>query len=144
MIQQLAIEHIQMLWDTGLFAKSPLTNKDNWPVLVESEASKGWALTKDGVLLGAGGVITISPGVGEVWLAPLPDLVTKPKQLLVTVLLMIDRMKKMSFHRLQMLIAADDDRLKSWARHLGFSCEGRMLKYSPDKKDMIRYGLIWD
>lgn len=99
------------------------------------------AMTEDGKTIGAGGVMHRWKGSGEVWIAVHDDLKSRPKLLLSTTRCVIKMLREAGYHRLDMHVIADDSGLCRWAEALGFTFEGRMLKYDDQQRDHNLYSL---
>jgi hypothetical protein len=104
----------------------------------------GFSMIEDGQCIGCGGVIPRWSGVGEVWIAVSENLRRRPLLLVKETLRVMDMLNTRSgFHRLQLHIPSTDTGLKRWAESLGFTFEGRMLQYGPDKRDHDLYARIF-
>lgn len=101
-------------------------------------------LNADGIPLGCGGVIPRWAGVGEVWIAISEELKKHPLVLVRETLRCIDAIVRYGgFRRLQLTIRSENELLKKWAASLGFTSEGRMLRYGIDGSDHDLFARIF-
>lgn len=134
-------EYVKQLLDRESFRHSPLSNRDTRDILIDKGHSI-CILDHKGPC-GAAGAVPIWEGVCEVWAALTFDLKQKPLSLVRIMRTMIDALRDNGMHRIQMTILEDDPGLCKWAETLGFTFEGRMLKYGPDKKNHLRYARVF-
>lgn len=126
-----------------LFPNSPLSNPDNHDHLLDGycfELRSGEGKLE---LMAIGGVVPIWRGVGEVWIAVLPEAKTQPLSLVRSIKTILSLLSD-SHHRVQMTSVQGDEVSFRWAKALGFTCEGLMIKYGPDEKSHYLHSLTWD
>ena len=136
-----SMEHLQeMRKMSGLFTHVDLDQVGHALIKVGA----GFAMIEDGHCIGCGGVIPRWSGVGEVWIAVSENLKRRPLLLVKQTLRCVNMLNERGgFHRIQLHIPSTDTGLKRWAESLGFTFEGRMLQYGPDKRDHDLYARIF-
>ena len=101
------------------------------------------AALRDSKTLGIGGVGRIHTGVGVAWIIINYEFLKYPKSLLKVARYIIKEAKDtLDLHRIQMDIDTTFEENARFAKRLGFSFEGPMIKYGPEGQDYHRYTLI--
>lgn len=104
----------------------------------------GFTMMRDDTPIGCGGIIPRWNGVGEVWIAVSEELKQRPILLVKETLRCIHLFhQRGGFHRIQLHIRTEDAGLQRWAESLGFTFEGIMRQYGPDKSDHKLYARIF-
>lgn len=118
-------EHLEFMWKHGL-AYSVYRPLDN-------------------SFLAFGGIIPLWEGVGEMYSFITDEMKKRyPIQLHKAAKYFIkEAQPKFGFHRIQLGVEAGDFVGYRWAKALGFSNEGAMYKYTPDKKTFLRFAKVW-
>lgn len=143
LVTSLSEEYFNQLSKRGVFRHYPNDGGVTRDFILNKSTSV--CVLLDGDPQGCGGVVTLWPGVGDVWASVTPQLQDHPLLLVRATLGIIARIQKAgNFHRLQMNIPQERSDLCKWAETLGFTSEGLMLQYGADKKHHIRYARIWD
>lgn len=129
----LSIDHIAALKQMdGLFQNFDM--QVNAPALLYAGA--GFTLLEDDQVVTCGGVIPRWRGVGELWIAVGAAMKNRPLTLVRQTHKVIAMLEvECGFNRLQLHIESDNPGLTRWAEALGFTFEGRMIKYGIDGKD---------
>lgn len=141
-VEVMTLDHVNSLLTRELFRHSPLNQESTRDQLI-IEGHSISILDNKGTC-GCIGIIPIWDGVGEAWALITEDLRSRP-------LLMMRIMKELfasvaatgKFHRIQITVLAENSGYCKWAETLGFTFEGVMLKYGPDKKNHFRYAKIY-
>lgn len=123
------------------FPRSPIMD----PELSEVLLSRGHSFCiKDrrGSIIGAGGVIPLWRGVGEVWLAATDEMKKYPITMTKACRRLLDDLRS-GFHRIQMTALKSEPGHVKWAKLLGFHEEGLMTRYGPDGEDHFRLAKTW-
>ena len=94
---------------------------------------------RDGETLMIGGVIPLSPGVGEFWLAPNRKNPPSPSELYRVASTVVQSFASQGFVRLQMKTNVLDPWSESFPLHLGFHKECTMRKAGLDGADMHQF-----
>lgn len=136
-IRQLEFWHLQMLVNQGAFSDN--YGKDNMQALCS--AGPAIAVFKDGVLVGAGGLVIMWENVAEGWSIITTQLKKSPVSL-ARVFKKFMRKYCDSFNRIQITVLDGFERGAAFAEYLGFIKEGVMEKYSPSGETHIRYARI--
>ncbi len=92
----------------------------------------------DGRIVGCGGVDTIHPGVGEVFVMLSYEVDKDPIRAYEVIRDGLEQLME-GFHRLEGWCRVDFVKGHTLFRHLNFKVEGRASKRSMDKTDMILY-----
>lgn len=96
--------------------------------------------TESGELAGIGGVIPFWKGVGEAWFLITEVGKLNVKSLLQDTLFFLNQMfEKEGFHRIHCNIACDFMQAQRFVMRCGFSPEGMMAEYGPNREHFIRY-----
>lgn len=100
-----------------------------------------YALVKDDTTLALFGGSQINRGTAHVWSIISTQARAYPHALTKSAIRLLELYQKScGIHRFEMSIKVGNTKAEVWAQFLGFSCEGRMLKYGPDKSDYWLYG----
>ncbi len=99
----------------------------------------------EGKPLGIGGVGKIHNGLGVAWLILNKNFLKYPKSLLkISRKIIKDSFEYLDLHRIQMDIDIKYKENARFASKLGFSVEGRMYQYGPQRQDYDRYVMLRD
>lgn len=103
-----------------------------------------FSMVEDNRVIGCGGLIPKWKGVGEVWIAVSSELKDRPLLLVKETLRCLHMFNtRGGYHRIQMHIRSEDTGLHRWAESLGFTFEGKMRQYGPDRLDHDLYARIF-
>jgi len=136
-------KHLEQVYDLGKMPLEQPVNRSQFDEFVVPDQS--FALVdSDGIVLGAAGVWTIWPGVGEAWAILTEDLKKKPILLHKTVQKYLKKIvEEQKFHRVQFIVLYGFIAAESWAHALGFTHEGIMYQYGTDKSTYHRFARIY-
>lgn len=111
--------------------------------LYEKQGPAFAAVTETDIVIALGGIISITPGVGHVWLTLSTEALRRPKSLLkVCKLIFKEMVQAKNYHRVQADIDITQwDNIRFVERH-DFNFEGVMKAYGPNKEDFYRYAWI--
>jgi hypothetical protein len=102
----------------------------------------GFAMVDGETVLGCGGVIPRWTGCGEVWISISEELAARPLLLVRHTRKMIKLIRATAhFNRLDMHVPSGNVRLTHWAKSLGFTFEGTMLRYGMNGEDHDLYAI---
>lgn len=111
----------------------------------EFAKGQGFTLIADGCPRGAGGIVPIWAGVGEVWLYTSAWIYQHPKTTYYWVRTLLQTLIEQGhYYRVQCPILDTAPVNKRFVRHLGFVSEGRMDRWGPDGKAYCLYALVAD
>lgn len=103
---------------------------------------EGFACTDRGEVIGAGGIIPMWNGVGHGWaILAVPTGVARLRFATRTVRRHLD--ENQIWHRIQTTVCTDFPQGLSWAFHLGFTVEGKHVKYDPEGRDHICFARVY-
>jgi len=132
------LKHVEQMAETMEWSAGEL---ENAKASITGDFS--FALVDNDDTLALFGGYKINRGVVQVWSVISEKARFQPFVLTRTAMRLLDMFsKRCGVHRFQISIKAGDPRAEAWAYFLGFSCEGRMLKYGPDKSDYWLYGRV--
>lgn len=102
------------------------------------------SLKRDNKMVSIVGVNTRCAGVGELWTIRGKLVENFKFEFFKAIKHLVDdyATNYLQFHRLEMCVYKDDNKLNKWARTLGFEFEGVMKKYGYDKKDYNLYAKV--
>ena len=96
----------------------------------------------DGVVCGCGGIFELWDGVAEGWSILTNRMKQKPKTL-VTAFKKYFACIENDYYRIQITVDEEDHTAVKFAEYLGFTFEGRMLYYGPNKETHLRYARLY-
>lgn len=100
-----------------------------------------WTLCHNEKVLACGGFVKIWNGVYEVWIYT-KDYETFLHNKIKIIKKFYHELNKLSWHRIHAPVSFDTRNHKKLMELLGFSPEGLLRKYGPDKKDHIIYSMV--
>lgn len=90
------------------------------------------------------GVAIMWPGVGESWMIVSKYIKKYPLSVYKSVSqIMNGIIKQMQLYRIQTVIKEDDDVAIVWIERLGYTREGVLRQFGPDKQNYLMYGRIF-
>jgi hypothetical protein len=107
----------------------------------------GYALTGliDGKIAGVGGVVVLWEGVGQGWFILTKDVLNYKVEIVLLLHKVFDKaIEDCKLWRAEAAIRCDFPRAIALIEHLGFTREGCMRKYFPDKTDAFIYAKVKD
>jgi len=108
----------------------------------KDKESKFFSIATDGKIAACGGVYSMWPGVGEMWLTGSDLIKTKPIAFHKACIKGVkDILNIGKWHRIQSVVRADFPEGIGWNKLLGFKVEALMKKYTPDGVDCFLYRL---
>jgi hypothetical protein len=109
-------------------------------MLLKGEA---FAATDRGEVFAAAGVTPVWNGVGHGWaILAVPTGTVRLRFVTRAVRRFLDENK--TFHRIQTTVCVDFVHGLSWAyHHLGFTAEGKLVKYDPEGNDHISFARVY-
>ncbi len=94
-------------------------------------------------LLGCGGIQILWKGVGEGWVLFSSEVTNHKIAIYRIVKKLLEKMiKENNLYRVQAHVRCDFGAALNFVEQLGFTVEGRMRQFNPDKADSFLYGLI--
>lgn len=134
------VEHLDVM-DMRGHEKQFCSNKQQMKIL--QDVSIACTGVGDGRILCCGGVTPTLPGVGSIWLIPseyIQDSIIHFSRNLRDWLFQVR--EDLALHRME-TDCIDDDLHNRWMEYLGFTNEGKKLKYFL-KKDYNMWGRTWE
>lgn len=113
--------------------------------LAERYAAGGTAFTgvHEGAVVGIAGLVVLWPGVAEAWALMSDRIEGLPFQVTRAIARgLFMEAQNFGLHRIQAVVAADDERAQRWIEILGFRFEGLMRAYGPDRSNYLRFARI--
>jgi RimJ/RimL family protein N-acetyltransferase len=103
-----------------------------------------FSAVEDGVIVGAGGLIIMWPGVGEGWLMANKDAALRHKRYAYEVVIkhIIKLACDLDLRRIQAHVDVNVPAAVKFAEQLGFQREGLMRKYGEDGSDHYLYAIV--
>lgn len=112
-------------------------------VLASDKSSPAYTGIYDGEIMAVGGASIMWNGVGEAWYVVGSEGLKKPFIIAKYAGYMLDFLQEENnLHRLQASVAQTDLVANKFANWLGFTVEGVMRSYGPDKTDYVRYARL--
>jgi hypothetical protein len=91
----------------------------------------------------AGGIVPLWPGVAEAWMLISKYVNQYPLSVYKSVSsVMLDIIEKMELFRVQTVIKEDDKTAIRWIERLGYTREGLLRQFGPDRQDYFIYGRV--
>ncbi len=95
--------------------------------------------------LGAAGIRTLWPGVGEAWAYLSPSALSRGVSVARAIKLGLSDIQRGEGHRrVQCHVRKSHGAAIRWAEWLGFHVEGLMERYAPDGEDCFLFARVWD
>jgi hypothetical protein len=107
------------------------------------ESDEAWTMLNDGRPRAVGGVVTLWPGVADLWSFRADDF--RPGEGFAFARFcrrVADRVMAGDLARLQATARADDPKARHMLDFLGMSVEGRLVAFGPDGADHIQYARV--
>lgn len=104
-----------------------------------AQSPVGWTGLVDGAVVGCAGLAECGQGRLEAWTLLAPEAFVVFREIHRAVRRVLD---DSAWHRVEMKVDAEHAAAIRWAEHLGFECEGRMRKYTADRRDVLLYARI--
>lgn len=107
---------------------------------VFSQPKHGYALTENGEIYAAFGIVPIWSGVGEAWMLPTVHLKRKKVSASRHMRIGLDELiGDLNMHRTQAAVKVDHEEAHRLVKFVGMREEGLMRRYGPDGSDYVRY-----
>lgn len=103
-----------------------------------------WTIMMKDVPVVSGGVVVIWKGVGEAWMLLNGDMIFQyPLTVYRVVKTLLDAIiHDCKLHRVQTFVLDGHPKAHRWIKALGFTSEGKLAGFGPDKKDYWVYGRV--
>lgn len=138
-VVQAVPEHIKSMHDAYRIGDEGSIQEEQLVRLTETGMAFS-GVDETGKVYGVAGIVKVWTGVGNAWSFLSSDVRAAKFFLHRNVKRELERIiKEAELHRVQLDVEHDFTIAHQWAERLGFSFEGVMFKYGPDKKDYHRY-----